>query len=461
MTDWFPDRAALQRPAYLSLADQIARAINESKLPRGARLPPQRRLAEDLTLSVQTVTRAYDELIRRGLVSGEVGRGSFVLGPCQDSATPYLAERQARLIDLSILKPIGEGMHIETLREGLHWAADNLGRATALAFRPNSILPRHQHIAAEWLRKGGVEVQPSQVMITDGASSAISTAVLSAVPAGGTLAAATLTHHLLIPLCKYLGIQLEGLPQDEHGLIPDALDHAARRGAVRTVFVQPSLINPRAVLTGAARRMELVEVARRHDLTIIENDILNVLIEDRPPPFAALAPERVIHINGFTKIAMPGLRMAYLVAPEAMAAAVANRHLVTNWLATPALMEVLSHWVQNGTMDRLIGWQRNALADRHAIVRQMLPDACINAHPQSLHLWMLLPEGRQEDDVVRQLQYRGVAVASGRAFRISERGRREAIRIAVGPTEAEDLRTGLRIVRQMLQEDAEFPLPMI
>lgn len=461
MNDWTPDIATLSRPAYLSLAEQFARAIADGVLPAGARLRPQRKLADDLGLSVQTVTRAYVELIRRGLISGEVGRGSFVLGPAGDAATPYLAERQSKLIDLSILKPIGDRLHVETLRAGLHWAADNLAAPAALSFRPHSILPRHQHVAAEWLRRGGIEVAPGQIMITDGASSAISIAVMSAVPVGGTLAAAALTHHLLIPLCKYLGIHLEPLPVDDDGVLPDALDRAAHRGAVRAVFLQPSLVNPMALLSSERRRAELVEIARRHDLVIIENDILNVMIANRPPPLAALAPERVLHINGFTKTALPGLRLAYLVAPERLASVVANRHLVMNWLAAPVMMDVLSHWIEDGTLDSLIAWQRSALAERHAIARQILPDVCRNSHPQALHLWMELPAGRQEDEFVGQLQLQGVAIASGRAFRISEKDRRDAVRIALGPTQAGDLRSGLRIVAEMLKKEAEFPLPMI
>ena len=78
MTNWQPDPTLLRRPAYLSLAEQIARAIQDGILISGARLPPHRTMADNLKLSVQTVSRAYDDLIRRGLISGEIGRGSFV-----------------------------------------------------------------------------------------------------------------------------------------------------------------------------------------------------------------------------------------------------------------------------------------------------------------------------------------------------------------------------------------------
>ena len=334
MTNWRPDPALLNRPAYLSLAEQFARGIESGALGAGARLPPHRRLADDLGLSVQTVSRAYEELIRRGLVSGEIGRGSFVLGSGQEARQPYLPERPGEVIDLSILKPAVGPLHTARMREGFAWLAENLSPAAALSFRPNTVMPRHRAVAAEWLARGGIAAEPSAIAITNGATPAITAALMSVVPPGSGLAAEALTHHMLMPLCGYLGIHLEGIAIDDQGMRPEALDEVARKGMIRCVYLQPSVINPLASLMGGERRAALVEVARRHDLAIIENDILNELIEDRPAPIAALAPERTLHINGFTKITVPGLRLAYLSAPARHATAVANRHLVANWMAT-------------------------------------------------------------------------------------------------------------------------------
>src|SRR5690606_35371630 len=108
MTIWRPDPALLRRPVYLSLADQFARAIHEGLLETGERLPTHRRLADDLRLSVQTVSRAYEELIRRGLAHGEIGRGTFVQSARREPLPPYLPERLGEVIDLSILKPVCE-----------------------------------------------------------------------------------------------------------------------------------------------------------------------------------------------------------------------------------------------------------------------------------------------------------------------------------------------------------------
>jgi DNA-binding transcriptional MocR family regulator len=212
---------------------------------------------------------------------------------------------------------------------------------------------------------------------------------------------------------------------------------------------------------GADRRAELVAVARRHDLTIIENDILNVMIGDRPPAFASLAPERVLHVCGFTKITLPGMRLAYLAAPPRLATTVANRHLVAQWMATPPMVELLSHWITDGTVTALAAWQRGAMVQRHAVAQSVLGDAMPACHPHSLHLWLPLRNGWNEDRFVAQARLQGVAVAAGAPFRSSERGRQDAVRISLGSAKENDLRRGLQIVAAMLNTEAEVMMTPI
>ncbi len=455
MTSWVPDITLLRRPAYLSLADQFSRAIQEGKLQNGVRLPTHRKLADELQLSVQTVSRAYEELIRRGLVTGEVGRGSFVQTRPREPDPPYLPERLGELIDLSILKPVCEQLHLEKMRQAFAWLAENLPASSALSFRPNTVFPRHRSVAVEWLSRCGLAVSPLNVNLTNGATSAMTVALMSVAPPGSTVATEAVSHHTLVPLSTYLGIHLQGLPIDDDGMIPDALDEACRKGVVRAVFLQPSVINPTATLMSAERRGALAEVARRHEVAIIENDILGPLVEGRLPPVAALAPERTLYVTSFTKITVPGLRIGYLVAPDRYAAAVANRHLVSNWMATPSIAEIATRWVSDGTALELVNWQRRALAARQRIAADALGGLAYRSHPQSLHAWLPLPEGHQEDAFVSQARLRGVAIAPGASFRTADSGWRPAVRISLGSTTEEELKTGLGIVASLALGDPE------
>ncbi|MBB4192490.1 DNA-binding transcriptional MocR family regulator [Rhizobium aethiopicum] len=455
MTNWRPDPSQLRRPAYLSLAEQIANAITDRKLADGMQLPPHRKLADDLHLSVQTVSRAYDELSRRGLISGEIGRGSFVQTRPREPEPPYLPERLGEVIDLSILKPVCEQIHLERLRQAFGWLSENLPSSSALSFRPNMVFPRHRVVATEWLARCGLDVSPLNISLTNGATSGMTVALMSVAPPGSTIATEAISHHTLVPLSTYLGLHLEGLAIDEEGMIPEALDEACRTGPIRAIFLQPSVINPMAALMSAERRQALAAVAAKHDIAIIENDILGPMIEDRAPPMAAFAPERTLYVTSFTKITVPGLRIGYLVAPDRYVAAVANRHLVSSWMATPAMAEIATRWVSDGTAMELVNWQRRALVGRHAIAAEMLAGLSYRTHPQSLHVWLPLSGSHTEDGFVSQARLRGVAIAPGKSFRTGDHGWTPAVRISLGSTTEGELRTGLGIVASLAQGNPE------
>lgn len=455
MTLWRPDPALIRRPAYLSLADQFARAIHDGRLPNGTRLPTHRRLAEDLALSVQTVSRAYEELIRRGLVSGEIGRGSFVQARRSEPEPPYLPERPGEVIDLSILKPVCEPMHHQRLKEALAWLSETLPSSSALSFRPNVVFPRHRAVAVEWLKECGLAVSPQNVSLTNGATAGMTVALMSVAPPGSTVATEAIGHHTLVPLATYLGFNLEGLPIDRDGLVPEALDEACSRSDIRAVFVQPSVINPTATLMGAGRREAIVAVARKHDIAIIENDVLGPLVVGRAPPLAAYAPERTLYVTSFTKVTVPGLRIGYLAAPDRYVAAVANRHLVSNWMATPMVAEIATRWVADGTAMELVRWQRAALARRHDIADDVLKGMTYLAHRSGLHIWLPLPGNRTEEGFVAQARLQGVAIAPGLSFRTSDAPWQPAVRISLGSTTEGELQAGLGIVARLLQGDPE------
>ncbi len=454
MTMWFIDKAALKRPAYLSLADQIARAIGDGRLAPGFRLPPHRSMADALDLSVQTVSRAYEDLIRRGLVSGETGRGSFVRGERSEGTLPYIPERLGEIIDLSILKPVCEPLHLERMQAALIDLAGNLPPSTVLSFRPNVVFPRHRAVAVDWLRLCGLSVEPSNVCLTNGATAGMTIALMSVATPGCSIATEAIGHHTLVPLATYLGLKLTGLELDGEGILPEALDAACRHDGIRAVFVQPSVIGPTGALMGGERRAALAAVARKHDIAIIENDVLGPLIEDRPPPLAAFAPERTLYVTSFTKTVLPGLRTGYLAVPDRMLPAVMNRHLVTNWIATPLIAELATRWVADGTAIELVHWQRQSLRRRQAVAADILAGLPYLAHAEGLHVWLPLDSPAAEELFVAQARLRGVALAPGRSFQTGPI-HHPAVRVSVGSTSEAELRTGLSVIAHLHRSDPE------
>jgi len=454
MTSWRPERSILKRPVYLSLGEQISGAVEAGELKDGDKLPPQRIMARHLNVAVQTVSRAYDELARRGIVSGETGRGTFVTARSREPAPPYIHERRGEIIDLSMLKPVVEQMHLDRLAKALAELATSFPPNLFTSFRPNVVFARHREVAVGWLKLCGVETRSRNIIPTNGATPAMLVALMTACRAGNTVATEAIGHHTLPALAGNLGLTLRGIPIDGEGIVPEALDRAAGEGEVRVVFIMPNPCDPTVSMMSEGRRREIVEVARRRDLQIIENDAWGPLVERRPPPFAALAPERTLYFTSFTKNVAPGLRYGYLVVPERMIPAASNRHLVTNWMATPLIAELATRWIENGTALELVNWQRRALRRRQAIAAEVLAGIDYRSHPDALHIWIPLDSARSEDEVVSLARLHDVAIAPGASFRIGGHPR-PAVRVCLGQPSESELRSALSVLAGILASDPE------
>jgi DNA-binding transcriptional MocR family regulator len=456
MTIWPPQPDHLRRPAYRSLAETIVRAVEAGELQAGERLPTHRNLAYDLNLSVQTVSRAYDELIRRGVIVGEVGRGTFVRTERDDPKPPYLPDnRDGTLIDLSILKPVFKQEHLEAMRSILAEVSVDLPETAISSFRPARALQKYEAASRKWLKLCGLGSSPQGLLLTNGNSSAMTVALMTATSPGDLIVTENLGLHTLKPLSRYLGLRVQGLETDDLGIVPDAFSSACERGAVKVIYLMPTGMSPRAFTMDRARREEIVRVARRHDVLIVENDAWGPVQPDRPAPIAALAPERCFYFTSLTKCIMPGLRFGFLVMPEIYEAAAANRSLVTNWMATPLMADIGARWIENGTAERFLHDQTRHFQERNRIVREMFSGLDFRASRGGLHVWLPMPGSWTEETFVALARQQRVAVASGSSFLMSDTSFEAGVRICLGGEPEDRLRFGLNVLARLARSQPE------
>lgn len=456
MSIWPPKKGELRRPAYRSLAERLAAAIKTGELAPGARLPTHRALAFELDLSVQTVSRAYEELGRLGMISGEVGRGSFVRSGPADARQPWhRIGGSERVIDCSMLVPVTSDLHIERVSATLAALAADPPPPALFSFRPLATLERHCAAATRWLSTCGLGPRREQILPTNGATPAMTAALLTAASPGDLVVTEGMGHHTLKSLTATLGLRLAGLATDGEGVLPDDFDRACRQGSVKALFLLPGGLGPTAAEMGPGRRRALAELARRHDVWIIEDDAAGPVQPGRPPPIAALAPERTFYLTGLTKCVLPGLRIGWLVVPEHMIAAARMRHLVTSWMATALMAEIATRWLEDGTAAELLRWQREQLARRNALAARALDGMPYRGTSHGLHVWLPLPKAWDEDAFVAHARHDGVAVAAGRNFSVSESQRVPGVRICLGAGSEADLREGLGVIARLARSTPE------
>lgn len=428
---WSPDISQSQGPLYIAISDAIADHIRDGRLRAGNRLPAHRDLAVRLGVDVTTVTRAYAEARRRGLVDSCVGRGTFI----RPSATVDPAPRvEPRGIDMTRNRPpaVRGDLVGARLRAGITEVLARESSVDLLGYGDSAGPPTAREAGAQWLKPRLGEVDAARVVVCPGSQGALAATLSALAVPGDIICCPSLTYPGLRMLGMQLGLDLVGLPMDADGLLPDAFEAACLRHRVKAIYCCPTLANPTAEVMPLARRREIVAIARHYGVAMVEDDAYGMLPRRSPPPLTALAPEIAYYIGGLSKVVAPGLRIAYLVAPDSMAAGRASARLRATSLMTAPLMTALAtHWITEGTANEILAAIRAESAARQALVAAELPSGLVRTHPESFHLWVSLPSGWSATAFSERSATLGVSVVPADAFAVSLPPP-EAVRISLG-----------------------------
>lgn len=456
MTDWLPDLAHRNGPRYRAIADAMADAIRGGALRPGARLPTHRDLAWRLGVTVGTVTRAYKEATARGLIDGEIGRGTFVRdarvrewGRVADGDAP---------IDFGLNFPPRQDDAEAALRRTLgEIAADN--RAPTLAgYDPSGGRPAHRAALAAWLRGMRLPAETDRTMITAGAQHGIAVALAAAFDPGDLVLCERLTHPGFKSAAATRHLRVVGVDIDADGVVPEALEAAIRQHRPKGVFLIPTLQNPTASVLSEARRDAVAALIERHDLILVEDDIYQAFADgagsDRGPvPIAARVPERTIYVTGASKCLAPGLRVGALHGPAAMRAGLLGALRDMVWMVPPLTVEILARWLADGTAERLTEAKRREQMARGGLARARLGAWLAPAPAASPHLWMAVPEPWR-GTAATTLVERGVTVADGPVFAAAPGAGRDHVRLALGkPNDRATVQRGLDLIAATLALD--------
>jgi DNA-binding transcriptional MocR family regulator len=461
MTIWQPRIETRAGPRYLAIVDALGEDVTQGRLAPGSRLPTHRLLAERLGVTVGTVSRAYAEAARRGLVSGEVGRGTFVRGDGEETPS---GDDPTAVIDLGQNHPpeprerpqsvaLAEALRRITLRP-------DLGRL--LDYPPAGGSPPDREAGAAWIGRSGLAADPAHVLVCTGSQHGLTVALATLLEPGDLLLTESLTYAGVKAVAGLLRLRLKGLPVDAEGLRPDALEEACREGGAKALYVVPTLHNPTTAVMSDERRREVVEIARAHDLAVVEDDAHGLLLETRPAPIAGLAPERTYYLTSTSKTLAPGLRIAYVLSPPAMVARLAGSLRATTWAVAPLTAALASLWIREGTADAILQARRREARERQAIARELLEGFSLQSRPEAYYLWLRLPEPWRSDSFTAEARARGVAVTPAEAFAVGRAPVPHAVRLCVGAARTrETLARGLERVADLLRVGGAAGTPVV
>ncbi|MEN5312594.1 PLP-dependent aminotransferase family protein [Pseudomonas koreensis] len=439
----------MPRSRYKTLVDAYAADIRAGRLAPGTRLPTHRELAAKEGLALVTASRVYAELEAMGLVSGETGRGTFVretsLSPGQGIDQKDVA---VGMIDLNFNYPSLPGQ-ADLLRSALRQLALSGDLEALLRYQPHAGRQHERASIARHLHDRGVQVDAGQILIVNGAQQGLAVSLMALLKPGDVIAADALTYSGFKVLAEALHLEVVAIPLGNHGPDLAALEKLCRSRSVRAVYCMPTLHNPLGWVTPLEQREQLVALARRHDLTIIEDAAYAFLVENPPRTLVDLAPERTVYVSGLSKNIATGLRVGFIAAPLPKVPALERIIRATTW-NTPGVMTALAcGWLDDGTVSLLEQQKRHDAKARQLLAAEMLQGLTCIGHPSSYFLWLPLPEDVRADQMVVELMHEQISVTTAEPFAVSAHVP-HAIRLALGSVPMDVLRRALITVRKVI-----------
>ncbi|TLP64326.1 PLP-dependent aminotransferase family protein [Parasedimentitalea maritima] len=436
-TIWPHDLGDTKGPKYKKLADTIRSAVGSGTLSIGAKLPPVRELSYQLGITPGTVARAYSILTEEGLLQAEVGRGTFVAA----AKKPVLDDVWARQLHIHEIKNPGhislfspripDVGQVAAMRDALRLVAQGPDLAF-LSYPTRDAYTPLREAVVNWLSElplGSLSEQ--EVVLTHGGQSGLMV-VMQALLRGPqpTILVEDLSYAGFRRAAELLRAQVVGVEMDECGILPDALEKAARKTGALVLCTSPEVHNPTGLYTPLERRQEIVRIARRHGIQIIEDDCYR-MGDPRAPSYRALAPELGWHVSSISKSLTPALRIGFALAPQGRGPDL-RRVAEHGYFGLAQPLAALSCILLGDPKTKdLVRAVQKEMARYIRVAVNALGGFDLTWDDQVPFVWLRLPAGWRSAAFSRAAAAQGVQIRSADEFALRDGRAPNAVRIAI------------------------------
>jgi 2-aminoadipate transaminase len=460
-----PDlNTASEVPLYRQLGGYVQKLIGSGELQAGDRLPPTRELAGQLGLNRTTVSAAYEWLESEGLIQGAVGRGSFVLGNGSRSIdwsrmlTPSMFASSgapaANVIDFSSSRPSEHLFPLDEFRVSCSEVlADSKLQSLLQLGSPMGHAPLRAWLLAR-AKQQGIAGEGDDILITNGCQQAVDILRRALTQPGTKVAIEEPVYPGLRNLFLDAGADLIGVTVTDDGMDVYALSKALDSGA-KVVVVTPSFQNPTGATIPAAARAALIAFTRAAGAVVIENNIYSDLVYQGSPlaPLKSLDPN-VILLGSFSKIAFPGIRVGWIIAPKPVIARAAELKQLTDLHTDHLSQAFLLHFAESGRLARhervVIAAGREKLLAVEQACRKSLAGCRYTVPAGGMNMWIDLPAGLDAGALRGLARQAGVDYLPGRYFSVS-RSLDSGLRLSFAGLEPAEIARGIAILGEVIR----------
>ncbi len=462
-------KPAEREPVFLALARAITEEIERGRLKPGDPLPGTRALSVSLNLNRNTVDAAFHELTMQGWLVTEPSRGTFVAADLPDiiqraepltTAVPHTTSARSfrrDALSLSDGSPDVRLVPTTAFAQAFRRSLLSVAFVAGGSYGDPRGHPALREALSVYLREErGLTARPDDILITRGSQMALFLAATAIVEPGVQIAVERPGYPLAWSAFRAAGATVVGVPVDAGGLDVDALDELAQRSPqLRAVYVTPHHQYPTTVTLGAARRLRLLEIARRHKLVIIEDDYDNEYRFDGRPvlPLAARADERlpIIYVGSLSKLLAPGIRVGYAVASPRFLMPMADRREAIDRQGDLPLEHALADLISDGTIRRHARKVRRIYQRRRDHLAQLLSTrldgvADYTLPAGGLAIWLRLRSTLSAETWALNAESHGLGLLPGIRFDLDTVSPPEAFRLGYAALDEQQLERAVDIL---------------
>jgi len=438
-TIWQPQLNHDIKPKYRAVVQAIRDGIADGALAVGDKLPPVRELGWTLEMTPGTVARAYTVLTDEGVLSAEVGRGTFV-AECE-------VEKQSILLGVDVIEHNSEGNAYEVNLFSPH--LPNGGQAGLIrkllgqvAADPPSGLMHYpsrrgarpaREAMLHWLRDVALgPLTEEDIVLSHGGQNSIMLTFQTILKGRRpVIFVESLCYPGFRRVADALRAEVVPVAMDKDGICPIALAAAAERYPEgQIICTSPEVHSPTCSFTPLARRQQIVEVASRHDLQIVEDDCYRIGAA-QASAYRALAPERGWYISSLSKSITPALRVGCAIGPREHSNAL---HRAAEYgffgLATP-MTDLTAALLMHPELDAVTKRTRAGISEFVRAAVNALGGYDLHWRDDVPFVWLVLPEGWRASAFCRAAETRGVRVRAAEEFAARQAQSPHAVRMAI------------------------------
>ena len=477
MTNDFVDFVSIQldkskkTALYVQLYNAIAALIRNDRLAPGYPLPPIRKFAVFLQINASTVVSAYKELEKNGYIFSRTGSGSYVAEvpdiidteAAIEAAEPNPIDPEIRslesdqtLINMASISLNPDIVSIEKFKQVMIEILDR-DQGYAFSYQESQGFPALRESIAQYLTKNGVLASPDTVQIISGAQQGIDIVARALLNHGDCVFVESPTYPGAIAAFRSRGAKIIDIALQDDGMDIDDLEKKLRSFRPKLIYLMPNIQNPTGISYSAEKRNRLMGLARYYNVFLLEDDYISELSYEQEPlaPLKALdRDDRVIYLKSFSKIFMPGLRLAFLTMPQKLAAKLLSVKHLSDISTSGLTQRVFDLYLRRGI------WQNHIAAIRQvyqtqfaftvkAVTKYLSPDISYVKPCGGLSLWIELPPGISACKTKNAARQDGVLITDGSPF-FPRSANDRYIRISFATISLQEIDAGIQLIGKIL-----------